>query len=393
MQRDSRQRLEAIKLLEQMKQEAAMGINDQILLAALYDSVGKWPEARTLVMPLLAARKLSPPYLLQMARSFLVNNQVADAEQCLEQLEQSQKDQPPALALKALKARILKARKRDDDAIRLLKGFTPEKTSEQLEVASVIEEIKASAAEEVYRKCVQQSSKPEDTLVLAAYLGRQGRVPEALDVCERCLTTCAPEKVALTAVAILYSASAEPLQVERVSKWLQAAVTKYPESHALQVGLANVRNYQGRYEEAMSLYRKAIDPPTPSPEAMNNLAWLLAFHGQEAEALDLLKRAVDLVGPWPVFLDTRGVVELRLRQINPAVRDLEEASYQREDSPNSYFHLAQAYLAAGKGNGTRPGKPCARPRSGASSWSHSTRSSGVTTRNSHPSFSEASGAF
>jgi tetratricopeptide (TPR) repeat protein len=361
VQKDSRQRLEAIKMLEKIKQDGTLSPDDQILLAAVYDSVGKWSEARDVVLPLLAARKLAGPYLLQFARGFLIHGQVDEAKLCLDQLEQQEKDRTtPSVASKALRARILKATGKVEDAVTLLKNYAQGLTrlsDEEMkrqgvglqEVAQVLEEIKPAAAEEVYRQHVQHSAqKPESLLVLAAYLGRQGRAVEALDQCERCLGNYPVESMIPTAVSVLYDSHAEQLQAERVARWLETALAKNSGSHALLVGLGNVRNFQGQYRQAMSLYRKAIGPPNPSPEALNNLAWLLAFHGEPAEALALLNRAIEIVGPLPVFLDTRGIVELKLEKVDPALRDLTEAAMQRENSPNAYFHLAQAYWAAKK---------------------------------------------
>ena len=52
-----------------------------------------------------------------------------------------------------------------------------------------------------------------------------------------------------------------------------------------------------------------------------------------------------LVGPQAGLLDTRGVVHLSLRRTQDAITDFESA-FSNDASPNTLFHLSQAYFQA-----------------------------------------------
>jgi tetratricopeptide (TPR) repeat protein len=345
VQRDFGKRLEAIKILEAMKEGGRLDPEDRFLLAELYEAAGEWPRAREEMMSLLGSRSASPAFLLRMAGSFLRENELDAARTCLGQLK---KAAPQALATLAVEARVLKAEGKVSQAVDLLKQYAGTDGANPLQVAAALEQIKGSEAEEYYRKYVAQSKQPESALVLGAYLGRQNRADEALDLCERAWATCRPEAVAFASVAVLYDVQATPAQCRRVELWLNQASAKEGLTPALTFDLASLRNLQGRYQEAEALYRKVTDQPKPTPEALNNLAWLLAFRNDRGgEALEVINRAVAAVGPLPGLLDTRGVVELRVGQFDKALQDLQSAVTLNPDAAG-YFHLAQAYLAARK---------------------------------------------
>jgi tetratricopeptide (TPR) repeat protein len=107
---------------------------------------------------------------------------------------------------------------------------------------------------------------------------------------------------------------------------------------------------QGRYAEAIAIYRQLLEKNQRNLIALNNLAWFVALtEGKGAEALQLMEKAFDLVGPTPELLDTRGVINLKIGQKKKAIQDLEQA-VSISESPSRYFHLAQAHLLAGNRN-------------------------------------------
>jgi cellulose synthase operon protein C len=347
LQPDPGKRLEAIKILETMKNEGRLAPEDRYLLAQLYEVTGEWPRAREMMLSLVGAGNTSPVFLLRMAASFLRENEVDVARTCLTQIKKAAS--PQALAPLVLEAHILKAEGKVSPAVELLQKYaTGTKEANLLQVAGAIEQIKPPAAEEYYRKYVEQSKQPESVLVLAVYLGRQNRANEGLDLCERAWRTCPAAAVAFASVGVLSTVQATQEQLRRVDRWLGDAMTKEGMTPALTFDLANLRNLQGRFQEAEALYRKLLDQPKPIPEALNNLAWLLAFRGEKSgEALEIVKRAIAVAGPHPDVIDTRGVIELRAGQVDKALQDLQAAASQ-SPSPTKFFHLAQANLALKK---------------------------------------------
>jgi tetratricopeptide (TPR) repeat protein len=203
----------------------------------------------------------------------------------------------------------------------------------------------ALAAEEVLRQYVAQ--RPEKVLALAACLGRQGRAAEVLDLCEKAWPICPPASVAGTCLAALHAAPPSPEQFQRVERWLQAARKEHPEAGAaLLICLADLRDLQGQYAEAIALYRKVIERDNRNVMVLNNLAFLLAVkEGKGAEALQFLKQALDIAGPAPELLDTRALVHLSVGRSDLALKDLEEVANDAPQ-PTMLFHLAQAHQQA-----------------------------------------------
>ena len=206
-------------------------------------------------------------------------------------------------------------------------------------------------AETVFRRAMQTSTgRPDDILILIAYVARQGRIDDALDLCQQAWQNEAVSRVLLasTSVGIIRMGAADDVQMARVEAWLQSAIRQHPESVQIVAHLADLRDYQGRFDEAEKLYRAIIKQNGRNLMALNNLAWLLAVRGKakSPEALDCINRAIAAAGPAGELVDTRGAVYLGRGQASEAVKDFQYA-VDATGSAVKYFHLAQAYLAAG----------------------------------------------
>ena len=192
------------------------------------------------------------------------------------------------------------------------------------------------------------------------FLGRQGHIKEALDLCEPLWAN--PRNVEVTAsayVAIITSTRTLPdtKQIERVTSWLKQAIKQRTDSTFLLLGLGNCLERQKRYDEAKTVYQSVINrgnrDAAASPNttrwlasSYNNLAWLLAIKDDQGkDALADVDNAIKLAGALPGYLDTRGVVYLSLNQTQDAIKDLRSA-VEADPSPAKLFHLAQAYLQA-----------------------------------------------
>jgi tetratricopeptide (TPR) repeat protein len=108
-----------------------------------------------------------------------------------------------------------------------------------------------------------------------------------------------------------------------------------------------LRDVQGKYDEAETLYRESLKKDTAYVPSLNELAWLLALRGQQLdEARELIDRAIELAGPQPSLLDTRAVIELALGQPAKALADL-QAVIDMQPAADRYFHLALAHRKLG----------------------------------------------
>jgi tetratricopeptide (TPR) repeat protein len=243
-----------------------------------------------------------------------------------------------------IKARLQSARGKGAEASRLVLEHARANEHRTGSAAGLLEELKQpAAAEQLYRRLVPLSRSPEvGKLILAQFLARQKRVGEALDLCDKAWPKLAPEMVAQVSVLVLYAGPTEQ-RCARVARSVEGALEKQPESIALLLHLAAVRNFQGRFDDAGQLYRRALRLNERHALALNNLAFLLALQeGKAAEAQSLVARAIAVRGPVPGLLDTRGVVHLALGRTDQAVKDLQVAVAERP-SAAGYFHLAQAH--------------------------------------------------
>jgi tetratricopeptide (TPR) repeat protein len=295
---------------------------------------------------LLSAQPENPLYLSYYAQSLLRRKEFREAERLLEKLEKVEAGSWRTLKIKA---RVLQGQDRTAEAVALLQADAQAHEAHVGFVAALLDELgQAPAAEAMYRKFVSQSKKPESALELAHFLGRQKRLPEALDECEKAWQNCPPEVVAEACMVILYAGQPTEDHYQRVGRWLEAAAEKHPDRRAVFLSqLGALRNLQGRYQDAETFFRQALEQDPRNALGLNNLAWLLALKDKRGaeEALTLADRAINRVGRLAGLLDTRGVAYLALGQTAQAIQDLEESAAETRKA-STYVHLAQAHLLA-----------------------------------------------
>jgi Tfp pilus assembly protein PilF len=135
---------------------------------------------------------------------------------------------------------------------------------------------------------------------------------------------------------------------------LNAALRRDPTAVDLLMMLATLNHIQERYGDAVRNFRAALALDPGNLSIRNNLAWTLSegLH-QPSEAwqyigeLDKLTRRDN-----PLYLDTRGVVLMRLGRLDEAISDLERAC-RSDPSGIIHYHLALAYQKANRPEGFR----------------------------------------
>jgi len=128
------------------------------------------------------------------------------------------------------------------------------------------------------------------------------------------------------------------------------------------------------YGEAEKAYEKAIDLDPNNGDLHNNLAWVYVQQDRKlGTAQDLVMEAMELTPDHrPYFLDTLGIVQLKLGKVQEAITSLRGSTETiPRDQPDllaqAYEHLADAYRAAGNNSAAdealeqqrqlRPAKP------------------------------------
>jgi cellulose synthase operon protein C len=348
-------RKKAIKALEDAFIRLRPSAAEELVLARLYEADGESTHARAHYSGAASAPGSDNPlYLLLCVRALVRLDDVVQASVWASKLESIYPGQPQAIEARSL---VLKAQGHADQAGALVRKYAREayqarKDPQFLRGSAVLaEELgRPFEAEDLFRFYRQEveGKKPEAVLDLAGFLARQGRLADALDLCDRAWTTCKTEAVAFTAVASL-GASKHPAEVDfrRVEQSLDAALAKKPENATLLLFKADLRKLEGRADETEPLYRDLLRKDPNNPVVLNNLAWQLSSRdGGRVEALELIDRAISAAGPEANLLDTRGMIHLRSGLAAPAVDDLQVAVAEAPTAVR-WFHLAVAQQMAG----------------------------------------------
>ena len=117
------------------------------------------------------------------------------------------------------------------------------------------------------------------------------------------------------------------------------------ESSLVRLWLGNVEEITSNHGAAMDHFRKVVANDSANVQALNNLAYLLLEHANQAdEALKYAEQAAVLAPDDPDVADTLGWVFYRKGLYSMAVKHLEAAA--RKDSVIPMYHLAMAYAKA-----------------------------------------------
>ena len=204
-------------------------------------------------------------------------------------------------------------------------------------------------AEDAYRVAGRLAARlPRYSYLLARTQIARDDFDGALASCRASLAAGAPVEAAREAASLALARRESPDLLKEVDALVAEAVAKAPGSFEVPLHLATIRHLQGRYRDEIELYRGVLAVNPTSLQFLNNMAWSLSEGLHEyKEALERIDQLIARDGPAAAFLDTRGVILSRLDRLEPAIADLEESCRRAPDAA-TYFHLARAYLKAGK---------------------------------------------
>jgi tetratricopeptide (TPR) repeat protein len=345
----------AAKILEGLIGRKVATPDDYFLAGQLYEKLGEWKQAREKFVALLGLPgDRSAAQLHRVASSMLANKDIDGAKTAVEKL---QIVAPPSQWFPTVEvtARLYGRQDRMRDAVELLKDVARAKPEFAGAAARLLEEFKRpDAAKDVYQEAANRPENPAGALALADFLARQKRFPEALDQCDRAWATADPVLVADVCLQVFSEAPADPRRYEQVEARLQAALAKAPDRAELLAAQATLRNFQGRYADAIDLYRRALAKDGRNVTALNNLACLLILTGGRGpaaeEAVQRAEEAAKVVGDNPSLLDTKAMAYLSRgtgKDFEQAVAELKKVTAAAPTAA-AYFHLAQAYNRAGQ---------------------------------------------
>ena len=313
---------QAIRLLEVLDRRGDLSPEDRFTLAMLYEAEGKSDRSQKNLRELTQAPLRTPRYLAQYAMSLLAtrgdNEALREVDRIVTQLtelETLREAGPNGFASVELKARLLEACKKEDEA------------------------------RELVRKHVQRpGARAEEVVLLLSTLSRQKRFDEAFALCEEQWTkgACSPEVLGAITTSLLRVMKPNDAQVAQVETWLTRAAASGKAPPTLRMQLADVLDRRGKYAEAAQQWREVLKADPNNFVAMNNLAWQTVTHGGDAtEALKFIDKALAGMGRRADLLDTRGMVYLSLKQPDKALSDFQAAAADGP-TPTRLLHLAQA---------------------------------------------------
>ncbi len=141
----------------------------------------------------------------------------------------------------------------------------------------------------------------------------------------------------------------------KAAEILQKGVVSSPDNPRYVLGYAQIREQQGRYDEAISTYEQFLEKSPGNVLAINNLAALLADHRDDEQSLKKAKELADKLAATdqPALLDTLGWVHYRLGEYTEAVKVLTGVVEKAPDVPVFNYHLGMAYLKQGNKQAAR----------------------------------------
>jgi cytochrome c-type biogenesis protein CcmH/NrfG len=126
--------------------------------------------------------------------------------------------------------------------------------------------------------------------------------------------------------------------VDEAKAQLSEGLRVSPNDPALHCFLAGVLNSQGRIKDSIAHYRAALKLQPKLPEALNNLAWILAANADPQtrngpEAVDLAERACRLTdSKEPVMVGTLAAAYAEAGRFAEAVTTAEKAARLAEQA-------------------------------------------------------------
>ncbi len=204
-----------------------------------------------------------------------------------------------------------------------------------------------ATAEELWRKSLELVPRTEDHIQLVSLIAQQGRIAEALDLCEAELwQKITDAQAAQVTIAILRTGEPTPQEIQRAEALVSKVMNKTSAS-LLNRFLADIKDLGGEHDQAILLYRQVLSENPKDIIALNNMAYLSALIGKDLKfSLDSINEAISMKGPIGALLDTRGVVYLKRKEYDNAIQDLKRANGETP-SASTLFRLSQAYWESG----------------------------------------------
>ena len=344
---------QGIETLETLSKIQPLSTGQRLQLAELQERTNRWDDCRDGLISIASAPNTPPAILVRLVEKLVDHGELSAAKTWLRRLQAVAPEAPMTLAVEAKVAIAAGDREAAKTAARKLMPAAestaekPEAADDMRTIAQLYEELGfIKAADSVLSRLADAST--EGAVARAAFLGRQKQTAAALDLLESCWDKAPLERLMQVAVEVARD-SEDPAAAGRIDPWFAKAMRQDPESIALPLLLAEIRDLQGQNADTESIYRDLLArerlDPIHRAIVTNNLAFHLARPETAAEARKLIDAAIEELGPHPDLLDTRGMVELAAGDAGRALAELREATLQ--PTAAKLLHLAVAQHQSG----------------------------------------------
>jgi len=186
----------------------------------------------------------------------------------------------------------------------------------------------------------------------AALLSKRGNREEALELCRSAAINASGygdlREVERVVVELAVASRGEPSVLAKAEEILTEALKQTTNINDLHVMKSMIHHLQARYTAEVEIYRDVLTREPRNIVVLNNIAWALSEGlNQPTEALKRIDELIAFAGGRAEYLDTRGVILLRMGRIDEAIKVLETV-VQAEPTGTHLFHLALAYQRASR---------------------------------------------
>lgn len=314
---------------------------------------------------LIGSHGNEPKFLVTYIDALLGHNETSSAEVYIDRLE---KILPNHVVTVGLRAELLLVKNKPDKAFAALGKFLdspnarpPDRKMRVRFVAEKLEQLAKKLTKPEQKPIAEHFVRQSETLlrayvdqhpgqdwVMIAFLARQGRIEDGLNLLDRVWKGTNPVLFSRLCSLFIKQSKIDKGQLQRLDRILQTALKQFSRSVPLLLTKADLDVKLGRFAEAATCYREVIEKNSGNAYAMNNLAVLLALQNSKLDdSLQLVNRAIEIAGPVGAMLDSRATVYIAMGRSDKALADLTVALADSE-TPVRLFHQAQAYDQAGR---------------------------------------------
>ena len=385
---DSESRRQAIDLFKDLDDRKKLNEVDRLLLATLYEQVGKWDLSQRIIATIVAKQPIAlgtpsakddavaqsqyADALSLYVTLLFEHNETDTAAGYLDTLSKLQPDAPRTISLRARLAAKQKnpaAAKAELERLIPTGPLQPEQEIRLLEVAASLRALRLyNEAGEKYQKFYDLH--PQSILAYADFLGHHADLNAAFDLCEKAIPpkdnpAYVPDLMKVLQVAVSTLRARQALvtdkHYDRVQKWIDFALGENPGFAPLELKKAELLDLRGRNSEVEAIYRRLIKLPSKESDpakgidpfyraiALNNLAYLLAIGEPPKgdEALAMINEVIGNFGPQRDFLDTRAMCYLAKGEVSKALVDLNDVllDHNEKDLDDKSYAMKYCHMA------------------------------------------------